>query len=700
MKQIVQNLNTGDTSLIDVPMPEVMDGHLLIQTACSVVSAGTERMLIDFGKANWINKARQQPQRVKEVLDKIKTDGLSATINAVKSKINTPITLGYANAGTVIGIGKGVTGYKLGDRVASNGAHAQVVQVPQNLVAHIPDNVPNDAAAFTVIGAIALQGIRLIQPSFGETVVVYGLGLIGQIAVQLLLANGCRVIGIDLDPQRCTQAQQWGIATICTQEQPMPVAAIMQATQDVGADAVLITAAATNDNIMAQAAAMSRKRGRIVLVGVVNMNLNRADFYKKEISLQVSCAYGPGRYDYDYEQQGNDYPIGFVRWTAKRNFEAVLQAMAAGQLQVCGLITKRIPLSAYADVYDELHSTNNSVVLFEHTEPVSLARNVVLPQHKAAPNNSKGIAIIGAGAYAAKVIVPMLQAAGASIHTIASKGGLSAVQLAQRHKIPMATTALADIYNDPNIHTVVIATTHSSHAALCIEALEAGKQVFVEKPLALDMQELMAVKVALEAAGGSMVVGYNRRYAPLAAKAKTLMSGGAKNINITVNAGSIAANHWLADSAKNGGRIVGELCHFIDLVSYICDSKVLAVCASSIANNPDDATVLLRMADGSAATINYYTNGSKAYPKERIEIHGQGKTVLIDNWKALKGYGIGALSNSSAAQNKGHAQQFAALQAQIASNGPALIGFDSLYNTSAAAIAAVDSLQQQCWISI
>lgn len=700
MKQIIQNLNTGDTSLIDVPMPEVMDGHLLIQSDCSLVSAGTERMLIDFSKASWISKARQQPQRVKEVIDKVKTDGLSATLDAVKSKINTPIPLGYANAGTIIGIGKGVFGYQIGDRVVSSGPHAQIVHVTQNLVAKIPDTVTSEDAAFTVIAAIALQGIRLVQPTFAETVVVYGLGLIGQLAVQLLKANGCRVIGIDKDPSRCTQAQQWSIDTICTQNQTSPVATVLQLTQHIGADAVLIAASATNDEIMTHAAAMSRQRGRIVLIGVIDLKLNRADFYQKEISFQVSCAYGPGRYDYEYEQLGKDYPIGFVRWTAQRNFQAVLQAMAAGQLQVGKLITKRLPLSHFGQVYSKLNEIENSVVLFQYTEPISLARQIHLKTQLIHNSNAKSIAIIGAGAFTAKVILPALQSAGAIVQSIASQNGLSAVQLAKRHKIPLATTDISDILCDPDIHTVLIATAHNSHAELCIQALKASKNVFVEKPLAINSQELNDITLAHTNSQSSIMVGYNRRFAPLAIKAKSLIADAPVQLIITVNAGLIAPNHWLADVNKNGGPIIGEVCHFIDLASFLSNSMVKAVCANSLAQSPNDVSIMLQMANGSAATIHYCTNGSKAYPKERIEIHSQGKTLLINNWKSLTSYGYGSFANSSGIQNKGHSLQFASLQAQILSNAPALIDFESLYNTSATAIAAVQSLQENTWVTI
>ncbi len=367
MKQIIQNLKTGDTILEEVPAPGSRPGHVLIQTSCSLVSLGTERMLVEFGKANLIDKARQQPDKVKMVLDKIRSDGLLPTMEAVFNKLGQPLPLGYCNVGKVIGAGKGVTEFQVGDRVASNGPHAEIVCVPKNLCAKIPDNVSDDAAAFTVIGAVGLQGIRLLNPAFGETVVVIGLGLIGLIAAQILRANGCRVIGFDYDQKKVDIADKLGIIAVNPAGGTDQVRFVEEQTNGIGADAVLITASAKGNEIIYQSARMSRKRGRIVLIGVVGLDISRAEFYEKELSFQVSCSYGPGRYDDNYEQKGQDYPIAFVRWTEKRNFEAILSAIESGQIDVEPLITERVPLAEYSRIYENMSGSSSiaSLLVYE-----------------------------------------------------------------------------------------------------------------------------------------------------------------------------------------------------------------------------------------------------------------------------------------------------------------------------------------------
>lgn len=700
MKQIIQHLNSGETSLIEVPAPMVKEGHLLIQTSFSLVSAGTERMLIEFGKANWISKALQQPDRVKGVWDKVKTDGLIPTLEAVRNKINQPIPLGYSNAGIVIAIGENVTGFKMGDRVVSNGSHAEIVQVPQNLCCKIPDTVSDETASFTVVAAIALQGIRLVQPTFGETVVVIGLGLIGQIAVQLLIANGCRVIGIDTREHRCAQAEIFGAITICNKNNEPVAQKILAYTGQSGADAVLITASSKDNTIIADAAAMSRKRGRIVLVGVTGLSLERSAFYEKELTFQVSCSYGPGRYDYDYEQKSNDYPIGFVRWTAKRNFEAVLHAMATGQLKVDPLITQKICLKEYIKVYDTIADPHNMASLLEYD--VSRKHNTCVSFATPHANSSAEVALIGAGNFAGKVIVPCLQNTGTVINTIASANGLSAGQLAKRSGVAYATTDLTNIWNNKAVGTVLIATQHNIHAELCIKALESGKDVFVEKPLAINLPQLNAIKSAYEKAQRIINVGFNRRHAPLAVSMKKLLGNehAKMNIVITVNAGIIPINNWLNDPETSGGRIVGEVCHFIDLAAFLTGSEVVAVCANSFDNSEDDATILLRFKNGSTASVHYFTNGHKAYHKERVEVYSEGKTLVLENWKRLSGYGFKGFSSSSSVQDKGHSREFKLLGERIKNGGKALIPFESLYNTSATAIAALQSLKEQKWVVV
>jgi threonine dehydrogenase-like Zn-dependent dehydrogenase len=502
MKQILQNLKTGETELAEIPCPQVKAGHLLIRTHTSLISAGTERMLVDFGKANLIDKARQQPDKVRQVLDKVKTDGLLPTIDAVRSKLDQPIPLGYCNVGTVLEVGKGVDGFEVGDRVVSNGSHAQVVRVPKNLCVKIPDAVSHEMAAFTVVGAIALQGIRLLAPTLGETIVVTGLGLIGQMAIQLLRAQGCRVLGIDFDSSKCELARSFGAQTVDLSKGEEPIAAAMAFSRGRGVDAVLVAAATKSDEPIHQAALMCRKRGRIVLVGVTGLKLSRDDFYKKELSFQVSSSYGPGRYDPSYEEGGQDYPIGFVRWTEQRNFEAVLDMMAEGKVAVEPLISQRFPLDRALEAYQLLEQGSSSLgVLLEYGDEQTdevLRRDTVeiLYSRRGASKQaflcsaweretSIIVGFIGAGNYASRVLMPAFKKAGVRFKSLATSGGLSGVHNGTKYGFAETTTDVERLIADSDINTIVIATQHNTHARFVCQALEAGKHVFVEKPLAL-----------------------------------------------------------------------------------------------------------------------------------------------------------------------------------------------------------------------
>ena len=705
MKQIIQNLKNGDTILEDVPVPMPRNGEVLIKTSCSLISLGTERMLVEFGKAGWINKARQQPDRVKMVLNKIKTDGLRPTIETVFNKLGQPLPLGYCNSGVVAAVGKGVSEVKVGDRVASNGNHAEYVSVPQNLVAKIPDVVPDEDAAFTVIGAIGLQGIRLVNPGFGETVAVIGLGLIGQITALLLKANGCRVIGIDRDRKKLELAAANGIITMSADGNNDPVKFVQSLTDSNGADAVIITASSKDNSIIAQAANMSRKRGRIVLIGAVGLNISRADFYEKELSFQVSCSYGPGRYDPSYEQKGNDYPIGYVRWTEKRNFEAVLNALATGQLNVKPLITERIPVNDYQKVYGNMSDPNLVAGILTYDSTAAADRKIVYTQGTFA--GKKGVlGVVGAGNFTGAMVLPLLKKLAAPIKMIASSGGLTGTTLAKKFGIAASTTDYREILKDKEIDTVVITTRPFQHAAMVMEALEAGKHAFVEKPLAIRYDELDELIDVYSRSNTSVSVGFNRRFAPLAVKMKNLLGGSEAPINIvaTMNAGFIPHEMWMHDMEVGGGRIISEACHFIDLCSYLAGSLVEAVCMNSLGTNPaentDNVSILLRYQNGSNAVINYFSNGSKAYDKERVEVYSQERTLVMENWRKLTGYGFKNFSKDSSSQDKGHAAQFKLLMEHIKSGKGSIIPFEELINTTRASIAAVDSLKKGEWISV
>jgi len=703
MKQIIQSFKTGETILEDIPAPQVSKGCVLIRTTRSLVSLGTERMLVEFGKANLIQKARQQPDKVKQVLDKIKTEGLMPTLEAVFNKLGQPLPLGYCNVGKVIEVGEGVSEFKVDDRVVSNGPHAEFVCVPKNLVAAIPDNVSDEDAAFTVIGSIGLQGIRLCNPTLGETIVVVGLGLIGMITAELLVANGCRVIGVDLDANKIGIARKKGIIGINPKEGTDVVKSVMDITGGIGADGVIITASAKTDDIISQAAQMSRKRGRIILVGVIGLNISRAEFYEKELTFQVSCSYGPGRYDENYEQRGQDYPLPFVRWTEKRNFEAVLQAISTGKLDVASLITARVPLAEYDKVYGDMGNSRAIASILVY--PVaSSAETVVQVVPAASFKGAKGVfGIIGAGNFTKMTMLPVLEKAGVNIKYIASAGGVTGTALAKKHKIAYSTTDYKEILKDEETDAVLITTRHNAHAGMVLQALKAGKHVFVEKPLALNKTELDEI-IAAYNGKVTLTVGFNRRFSPHIQKVKQLVGNASMNVIATMNAGAIPANVWVHDMKVGGGRIIGEACHFIDLITYLTGSKVKAVCMNAMGINPaentDSASILLQYENGSTGVINYFANGSKAYSKERIEVYSQERTVIVDNYRLTEGYGFKGFSKLKTSIDKGHKAQFILLAERIKKGGAPLIPFDELINTTLASFAAIESLKQGSWVQI
>lgn len=704
MKQLIQNLKNGQTILEEVPAPQVKRGAVLIQTRKSLVSLGTERMLVEFGKANLIAKARQQPERVKMVLDKIKSDGLMPTLEAVFNKLGQPLPLGYCNVGEVIAIGEGITDIRIGERVASNGPHAEMVCVPRNLVAKIPDHVSDNEAAFTVIGSIGLQGVRLLNPTLGETVVVIGMGLIGLLTAELLRLNGCRVIGVDLDEQKLQIAADKGIIPCNPTKGDDPVKLVESLTNNIGADGVIITASAKTDEIISQAARMSRKRGRIILVGVIGLNLSRAEFYEKELSFQVSCSYGPGRYDDDYEQKGTDYPLPFVRWTENRNFQTLLQLLESGLLDVKPLITEVVPLEDYKKIYDNMN-VGAIASLLAYPEKTTLTTSV--RYHDTNFVGRKGVVgIIGAGNFTKMTLLPAMKEA--SIKYIASANGLSGTALAKKHTIAISTTDYKEVLKDEEVDLVMITTRHNQHTRLVLEALNAGKHVFVEKPLAIFEEELLQLSESLNSHSNelskSITVGFNRRFSPHTLKMKALLGNAPMNVIATMNAGFIPANSWVHDRAVGGGRILGEACHFIDLITFLTGSRVIAVCMNAMGTTPtettDNASILLRYENGSTGVINYFSNGHKSYSKERIEVYSQERTLILDNFRTLEGFGFKGFSSLKTKQDKGHKAQFQALIQRIQAGGKPLIPLDEIINTTKASFAAIKSIKELAWVSV
>jgi predicted dehydrogenase/threonine dehydrogenase-like Zn-dependent dehydrogenase len=704
LKQIIQSFKTGETILEDVPAPLVRRGHVLIQTTRSLVSIGTEKMLVEFGKSSLISKARQQPERVKMVLDKIKADGLLPTLEAVFSKLEQPIPLGYCNVGKVLEVGEGVNGFKVGDRVASNGPHAEFVCVPVNLAVPIPENVSDDEACFTVIGSIGLQGIRLLQPTFGETIVVSGLGLIGLLTAEMLFANGCRVIGFDFDEDKVRIAREKGIEAIQLHAGSDPVRTVQDLTQGVGADGVLITASTKDSSLMSQAARMSRKRGRIILVGVTGLELNRAEFYEKELTFQVSCSYGPGRYDENYEAHGQDYPLPFVRWTEKRNFEAILQAISRGVLKVKPLISEKIDLDAFQSIYGDMKSKRTIASILVYSDQPVLSRKVEVVSSNV--KQASGIGIIGAGNYTKMTMLPALKKAGANLKMIASNTGVSGTYLAKKYAIQQSTTDFKELIHAKDVGMVVITTRHNLHAPMTLAALEAGKDVFVEKPLAIQLNDIFSIEKALKTSGRSVMVGFNRRFSPFSVKMKAVLGSNPGPISViaTMNAGFIPGESWVHDLKQGGGRILGEACHFVDLISYFTGDEVETVFMTAMGQNPDQktdvASIHLKYRNGSLGVINYFANGSKAYSKERVEVYAGGKNLIMDNFRTLNGYDTKGFSGLKSGQDKGHDNMFRILSDLNQKGGDAPVSWSSIRNTHLACFAALESLKSHAPVGV
>ena len=678
MKQVLQNLGSGETSLSSIPSPKILEGCALIKTTRSLVSVGTERMLVDFGKASLIDKARSQPDKVKMVFEKAKTDGLTATYEAVKSKLDQPLPLGYCNVGLIVE--ESNTGFDIGARVVSNGYHAEVVRVRKNLIANVPDEVDDDTAAFTVLGAIAMQGIRLANPSIGETVVVTGLGLIGLLTVQILKANGCRVLGIDYDPDKCKLAKQFGAEIVDLSKEQDPVIAAEVFSRGRGADAVIIAASSKSNDIVHQAATMCRKRGRIILVGVVGLEINRADFYEKELTFQVSCSYGPGRYDEDYEDKGKDYPFAFVRWTQQRNFEAVLDLMASGSIDVKPLISHRFKIDDAVAAYEKLGDRSSLGILLDYqwATAESLAENTVKLSDNRPTQAQKGnVAFVGGGNYASRVLIPAFKSAGANLTALVTSGGVSAVHHGTKNGFLVASTDIEQALVDA-VDTVVIATQHNLHASQTIQALEKGKHVFVEKPLALTHEEIDEIEAAQKVANTLLMVGYNRRFSPHIQKIKSLLDAKPmpKTFIMTMNPGEISMDHWTQDALVGGGRIIGEACHYIDLMRFLAGSKIKSFNAVRMGENEfvelteDKALISLTFEDGSMGSLHYFANGGQSFPKERIEVFCDNAVLQLDNFRKLRGFGWKGFNKMNLwSQDKGQANCVNAFMESVRAGG-------------------------------
>ena len=692
MLQILQDLKNGSVELADVPQPQCGPDQVLIKTSRSLVSLGTEKMLLQFGRASWIGKAKSQPEKVKQVLNKIKTDGLKPTLDAVRNKLDQPMPLGYCNAGVVVATGRNVRLFSVGQRVISNGPHAEFVCVPELLCAAVPDGVSDEAAAFSVISAIGLQGVRLAHPTLGETFVVIGLGLIGLLTVQLLRAHGCEVIGFDLDPRKVQLAEKFGARAFVMNENMDAVAQVLRLTGDIGADGVLITAATDSNGPIENAAKMARQKGRVVLVGVAGLKLSRDEFFKKEISFQVSCSYGPGRYDYNYEQRGFDYPIGFVRWTEQRNFQAVLAMMARGSLTPVELISERVPFRDAPALYASITERRDVLgLVLEYSDASTVVTQAPgLPTVRSLrPVNTAArlrVGVIGAGGFAHSTLLPAFKASGAELHSIVSKQGVSAAHLAKKFSFANAGTDVGLVIGNPQVNAVVISTPHNTHADLVCRALAAGQHVFVEKPLALTHAELDRIQSQFHRMPNPpiLTVGFNRRFSSLTQRLKAALPPAPLAMIMTVNAGAVPRDHWTQDLERGGGRLIGEGCHFLDLLRYFAGSPIVAGHTRYASGQCQDTfTTTLEFANGSLGTIHYFASGSKDFPKENLKIFSGGRIFELDNFRRLKSYGPGLSINKSLwFQDKGHAAGVTAFAAAVLGQGPSPIDVNEIFEVS------------------
>ena len=711
MKQVLQDMASGATIVAEAPSPQVSSGTLLINTSVTLISAGTERMLVGFSKASYFDKARQQPEKVKMVLEKVKTDGLISTYDAVRSKLDQPLPLGYCNVGVVAEAGSDIKGFKVGDRVVSNGPHADFVKVPLNLCARIPDGVDDVSASFTVVASIGLQGLRLAQPTLGESFVVTGAGLIGLLTIQLLRAQGCRVLAIDFDEEKLKLAREFGALTCNPGEGEDPVSVGMLFSRGKGVDGVIITASTDSTDPVTQAARMSRKRGRIVLVGVAGLELNRADFYEKELSFQVSCSYGPGRYDRAYEDMGIDYPFGLVRWTEQRNFEAILDMMAGGQIDVHPLITHRFTFEDVIKAYEALTENKAALgIVLEYGSTTESRRKNTVPLtcRNEFDLSSPVMGFVGAGNYASRVLIPAFKAAGAQLHTIVTAGGVSGVIHGERAGFSEASTDIHAMLQSSEINTVAIVTRHDTHAKLVIQALKSGKNIFVEKPLAINHIELNEVEEAYATAhqgvkGPQIMVGFNRRFSPHIQKMKLLLNAvkEPKVFIMTMNAGAISGNHWTQDNLIGGGRIIGEACHFIDLMRFLVGKSVVSIQARRMGGDSgagvleDKASITLGFEDGSFGSILYLANGASSFPKERVEVFVAGRVLQLDNFRRLKGYGWPGFDRMNLwRQNKGQ-KECALAFLRAVQNGEPAIPINEIFEVAKVSIKVAEILRHQ-----
>ena len=706
MKQLLQNIKTGKASIEDVPMPTPREGQALVQVATSLVSAGTERMVVEFAEKSLVGKARSRPDLVKQVLDKARREGVVNTMQAAFNRLDQPMALGYSSAGTIIALGKSMTGFKVGQRVACAGGgyavHAEYNVVPRNLLTPLPKNVDFESAAFTTLGAIALHGFRLAEPQLGENVAVIGLGLLGLLTIQIASAAGCNVLGIDLDPKRIALASSLGLDAVSRQRAESTSQLF---TANRGFDVVLICADTPSNDPVELAGIIARDRARVVATGAVGLTLPRKIYYEKELSFINSRSYGPGRYDSNYEENGQDYPLGYIRWTEGRNFEAVVDLMQSGKLKVKPLISHRFPIEKATQAYDVItgkkKDTFLGVLLTYPAGKTKEERKVVFPSIVNRKSEIVNLGVLGAGLFANSVLLPSIKKVdGIQLVGIASSGGLHAQHAGKKFGFKYATSSDDEIINDPNINTIAILTRHDSHAELVVKALKAGKHVFVEKPLAINSEQLSVISKQLAKTDNCLLLtGFNRRFAPLAESLKSQVSGLRSHLHAhhRFNAGYLPPNHWTRDPNIGGGRIVGEACHFIDFITFLVGAAPVSVTAHALSNegkySEDNVSMTFTFPDGSIGVVDYLANGDKSFPKERMEVFCSGMVAVLDDFVSLQITREGKMKEERGAQDKGWVNEWRAFVKAIQEGGEPPIPYEQLIDVTKSTFAVVESLR-------
>ena len=705
MKQLLQNIRNGKTSITEVPIPMPLPGMALVKVSASLVSAGTERMVVAFAEKNLVGKARSRPDLVRQVIDKARREGLVPTVQAAFNRLDQPMALGYSSAGTITGLGADMEGFKAGQRVACAGGgyavHAEYNLVPRNLLTPLPDAVDFEAAAFTTLGAIALHGFRLAEAQVGERVAVIGLGLLGLLAVQIAAAAGCRVIGIDLDPRRVALAKGFGVQAVTRERAEEAVQAF---TSNFGADVVLICADTPSTDPVELAGVMARNRGKIVATGAVGLTIPRKIYYEKELSFINSRSYGPGRYDSAYEEKGQDYPIGYVRWTEGRNFQTTVELLESGKLNVAPLISHRFPIEKAAQAYAVITGKKKEpflgVLLTYPVETSERSQGIRFNVPVSKQESTVRLGVLGAGLFANATLLPVIKKhKDIELVGIASASGLHAQHSGQKFGFTYAVSDDEQILNDPDINTIAILTRHNTHAGLVLKALQAGKHVFVEKPLAINSAQLCALSEALLADGCPLLtVGFNRRFAPLAVELSNFLADRAEPLHAhyRVNAGYIPLNHWTQDPALGGGRIIGEGCHFVDFITCLVGAAPVSMTAHGLPDGgkyrQDNVSMTFTFPDGSIGVVDYLASGDKSFPKERVEVFCGGRIAVLDDFRLLEMVQDGHRRTVKKAQDKGWYAEWTAFAQAIRAGGGPTIPYEQLIGVTKATFAAIESL--------